>query len=76
MEVEYSWLLNGTLIKEGRKSFLVYVTKPGTYQCVVKVNNSEQKTAPVKIVKKVNEAEASGGEKNLLSEITGNIKHG
>jgi hypothetical protein len=69
MQVEYSWLLNGTVIKEGRKSFLVYVTQPGTYQCVVKVNNKEEKTDPVEIVNKVKE-QTSGREKNMY-ENTG-----
>ncbi len=69
MDVEYSWLLNGTVIKEGRKSFIVYVTQPGTYQCVVKVVNNEQKTAPIEIVNKVKE-QTSGRDKNI-SENTG-----
>ena len=70
MEVEYSWFLNGTLLKERRKSFLVYVSQPGTYQCVVKVNKNEQKTSPIEIVNEVNK-QSSGQEKNLLSENTG-----
>lgn len=70
MEVEYAWLLNGSVIKEGRKSFLVYVNEPGTYQCVVKVNNNEQRTAPIEIVEKVPE-QNSGYEKNLSLENSG-----
>ena len=70
MEVEYTWLLNGTVIKEGRKSFLLYVNEPGTYQCVVKVNDNEQKTVAIEIVEKAVERN-SGYDKNPLSENTG-----
>lgn len=63
MEVDYSWLFNGTVIKEGRKSFILYITQPGSYQCVVKVNDKEDTTAAVDVVRVVGESNTRGSEK-------------
>ena len=70
MEVEYTWLLNDSPIKNGWKSFIIYAGQPGTYQCMVKVgNDNERKTDPIEIVK-VRETVISK-EKDLSKRITG-----
>ena len=57
MIAEYSWLLNGTPIKKGRKSCIVYVTQPGVYQCTVKVNENTETTKPINIIMETDENE-------------------
>ena len=44
MEVDYSWYLNGSLLKKGRKANLVYVQQPGQYECVLTVNDHVAKS--------------------------------
>ena len=50
MEVDYSWYLNGSLLKKGRKTNLVYVQQPGQYQCVLTVNDHVAKSEIINIV--------------------------
>ena len=50
MEVDYSWSMNGTMLKTGRKANLVYVNKPGQYQCVVTVNDHVAKSQVIDVV--------------------------
>ena len=57
MIAEYSWLLNGTPIKKGRKSCILYVTQPGVYQCTVKVNENTETTKPINIIIETDEIE-------------------
>ena len=70
MEVEYSCFLNDTLIKKGRKTCIIYISQPGIYHCVVKVNSNKQTTVQIEIVKQVKEPETSGMEKNVLIEMS------
>jgi hypothetical protein len=50
MEVDYSWSVNGTMLKAGRKANLVYVNQPGQYQCVVTVNDHVAKSQVIDVV--------------------------
>ena len=66
MEVDYSWLLNGSLLKKGRKASLVYVQQPGQYQCVLSVNDHVAKSDIVNFViaaEKSNVGAVSAGDK-------------
>ena len=63
MEVEYSWSLNGTILKTGRKANLVYVSQPGKYQCVVTVNNHAAESKVIEVVEE-RSSFASGEEKD------------
>ena len=50
MMVEYGWFFNGTPLKKGRKTNLVYVTQPGQYQCVVSVSEHVAKSQVIDVV--------------------------
>ncbi|CAB4008630.1 5 nucleotidase, partial [Paramuricea clavata] len=50
MEVDYSWSVNGIMLKTGRKANLVYVNQPGQYQCVVTVNDHVAKSQVIEVV--------------------------
>ena len=53
LEVEYAWYKDGELLKQGRKSCILFVTEPGSYHCTVKVNDHEERSAVLNILEEV-----------------------
>ncbi|CAB4020130.1 cyclin-dependent kinase 1-like, partial [Paramuricea clavata] len=67
MVVDYAWFRDGVPIKEGRKASFIIVQEKGSFQCIVKVNDSTETSTAVKIVEVADPIKERGQNENSAS---------